>query len=70
MRAGDIVRCKADVWFNAYGDENRMVTRHDPPRLVVESRRFGGANFLRFDDVPNLWFWDDGFVRVDRKGLN
>jgi hypothetical protein len=70
LKPGDIVTCKADVWFNAYGDESMAVTRHDPPRAVAGTKRVGGANFIPFEDVPDLWFWDDGFVRVDRASLN
>lgn len=64
MKPGDVVRCKASIWFNAYGDETRAVTSADPPRMVLETKRVGGATFLRFEDVPDLWFWDDGFERA------
>lgn len=64
IKAGQIVKCKAECWMNAYGDETRAVTWHDPPRLVLETKRIGGAVFLRFDDVPDLWFWEDGFERA------
>jgi len=54
IKAGQIVKCKAELWMNAYGDETRAVTWHDPPRLVLETKRIGGVVFLRFDDVPDL----------------
>lgn len=70
MKPGDVVTCKADIWFNAYGDETRAVTRHDPPRAVAATKRVGGAMFLGFEDAPGMWFWDDGFERVDKARLN
>lgn len=62
--AGEIVRCKAEVWFNAYGDESYAVTRHDPPRQVAATKRVGNLRFVQFEDVPGAWFWDDGFERA------
>ena len=63
MKAGDVVKCKADIWFNAYGDESRAVTKDDPPALVIATKRVGGAVFLRLDSVnEDTWFWEDGFV--------
>ncbi len=70
IQAGATVKCKADVWFNAYGDENRAVTALDPPRMVIERKRVGTLNFIRFEDVPDCWYWDDGFEIIDRRGLN
>lgn len=64
VKTGDVVRCKADWWQNAYGDRTYAVTWHDPPRMVIDTKRVGGAKFLKFEDVPDCWFWDDGFEKA------
>lgn len=64
IKAGDVVKCKADWWANAFGDRTYAVTRHDPPRMVIETKRVAGSTFVKFEDVPDCWFWDDGFYRA------